>query len=296
MTTHADMPERRHGERRLAEWLDWGRRYRRWRDSTIDGYRRRVVGWLDWCDDNAVRPTRATTEQIRAYLDTLHRSASVHTQTRSALIAYYDWQVQHRQSMRHNPARGIERIPSRESIPRAMEPADARRVLDVAHGYGPKWYCYMAMLLYGGLRRFEACQARWTDIEGRDEWLRVTGKGGQQRVVPMHRELRRAIVALRSTSPSPEWLFPGTRGRGCMSTATGTKWTRRILDDAGLTDVTGHACRHTAGTTALVAGADIAAVAELLGHRDLKSTYRYVRARPVRVASAVDALDYGPTP
>lgn len=289
------MQRARKGEARLAEWIAWGRRYRRWSESTIASYRRRVADWLDWCDANGIRATRATTDDARAYMGTIYPSASVHTSTRTALKAWFDWLVW-RGSRRANPICAIERMPARRSIPRSLESDDAARVLAAALDHGVRWHTYLSLMLYAGLRRVEACRVRWTDFEGRDAWLRIVGKGGQERVLPVHPELRRSLTRLRTDHSHREWLFPGQSGDAPICVATATKHVRAILDAAGLPQATGHWCRHTTATTALVAGADIAAVSALLGHRDLSTTSRYVMARPERVRDAVWSLSYEAAP
>lgn len=275
----------------VAAFLDWGSWNRRWAQGTREGYRRRIESFLAWCHEQGIRPQRARPEDLRAWLDTQHPSASVHTHARCALVAYYAYLMDTR-AVRSNPARQIPRPPTRRSVPRSLEPESVRALLDTAREYGTKWHCYTGLLCYAGLRRAEACRLRWIDVEGGDAWLRVLGKGSQIRVVPIHQSLRGLLVRHRSADPSPEWMFPGREVGQPMSVATATKWMRRILDDAGLVDAVPHQSRHSLAVDLLSQGWDLAVVMEALGHASLQSTTVYAKARPERVAQAVASLDW----
>lgn len=278
-------------DERINTFLTWGRRYRRWADSTCGGYRRRVSSWLAWCQETGVRDTRATSRDVQAWLDTLHPSAGTHTHAHTALLAWFDWKLD-TTSLRRNPVREVERVPTKRSVPRWLDAATVRIILAAAKAHGTKWHLYFGFMFYMGLRRAEACAVRWADIEGADGWLRVVGKGGQERRLPIHPKLRALIVAHRSAEPHPTWVFPGRYGDAPMSVACATQWTRRILDEAGLPHVTGHQARHAYGRRLLDLGHDVTAVMEALRHESLSSTLVYVRSQDEQVRAAVGALDW----
>lgn len=137
------------------------------------------------------------------------------------------------------------------------------------------------LLLYGsGLRIAEALS-----LTGRDafpgEVLRVTGKGGKQRDVPLLPITRAAITAYVQACPFPlppaGPLFRGARGGplapGMVQRAVATA--RRAI---GLPDTaTPHALRHSFATHLLSAGADLRSLQELLGHASLGSTQIYTK-------------------
>lgn len=274
-------------EARIVSWLEWGARTRGWAESTQMGYRGRGLHWLRWCAGEGIRPERATARDVEAWLASLHQSAAVRSHAQKALTAWFDW----RKPKRRNPAREVQRTPRRRSIPRSIEREEACAVLDSAARHGPRWSCYTGLMLYSGLRRAEACQRRWVDLEGGGRWLRVLGKGSVERVLPVHDRLHTLLVAWRAAGEHPIWMFPGRYGQP-MSVATANVWMRRILDGAGVTEATGHWLRHTYATELLRSGADVAEVQAALGHESLSSTTVYVRARPERVREAVLRLDY----
>ena len=273
----------------MLEWLTWGRRYRRWADSTCDGYRRRVTAWLAWCEANRIRPCDADAKHVNAWLDTLHPTAAVRTHGHTALLAWFDWQV-HTGVCNRNPVRDIPRLPSRRVVPRSLPPDDVSAVLKAAIEHGTRWGAYVGFLAYGGLRRAEACRLRWIDLEGSDAWIRVDGKGGHERMLPIHAKLRPLILRWRSEYADPQWMFPGRSGP--MSVATATKHSRQILDAAGVTEATPHWLRHSFGRRMVEQGVPVPDVMGALGHSSLSSTTIYTRSRPGNVAAAVAMLDY----
>jgi site-specific recombinase XerD len=278
-------------EREVADFLTWGRRRRRWADTTVEGYRLRIESWIAHCRANRIRLTRATRADVAGWLDSLYPGPATHSQARTAAVAFYDYLVSAGR-VSANPARRIERLPQRRSVPRALDPDQVRAVLTAASRYGTKRHCYIGLLFYAGLRRSEACRVRWADLEGEDGWLRVLGKGGHERVVPVCPELRGLVLAHRSANPSRLWLFAGQYPGDPVSVSTATRWTRQVLDDAGLPHVTGHQARHSFATSMLQAGWDAATVGQALGHVDLSATTRYTRARSDRVAEAVQSLPW----
>lgn len=276
---------------RLRDWLDWGTRTRRWAATTSTDYHRRARGWLDWCAANGVRPARSTARDVEGWLTSLHQSPSVRSSSHAAVTAWFDWACATGMTA-HNAAREIAKVPVRRSVPRSLEPDQVRAVLAVAARHGPQVACYVGLLVYAALRRAEASRLRWVDVEGTDAWLRVFGKGGQERMVPVHDKLRPLIVRWRSTHPDPVWMFPGRYPHTPISLTTAHQWIRTVLDEAGMPGVTGHWLRHSMARRMIDRGVQVPDVAAALGHRSLGSTMTYIRSRPAQVAAAVARLDF----
>ncbi|MFZ1744050.1 MAG: tyrosine recombinase XerC [Pontixanthobacter sp.] len=150
------------------------------------------------------------------------------------------------------------------------------------------------LLLYGaGLRIAEALSLKGGDWP-LGETLRVTGKGGKQRVVPVLPLLRDAVDAYVAATPWPVpdesqkdlALFRGVRG-SALSQGTVQKAMARARIALGLpATATPHALRHSFATHLLGAGADLRSLQELLGHASLGSTQIYTK---VDAATLLDA-------
>ena len=145
------------------------------------------------------------------------------------------------------------------------------------------------LLLYGcGLRISEALNLNIADLQGMDGSgvLRIHGKGGKERLVPVLPVVRKALEAWRkrhpaATADSP--LFVGVRG-GRLQPAIAQKAMREWRIGNGRPEhVTPQALRHSFATHLMEGGADLRVIQELLGHASLSTTQRYTLADEARL-------------
>ncbi|CUH50687.1 tyrosine recombinase XerC [Shimia marina] len=142
-------------------------------------------------------------------------------------------------------------------------------------------------LLYGcGLRISEAL-----DLKGKDvplpETLRIVGKGGKERLVPVLDAARAAMEHYISLSPhmvtEDGAVFRGVRG-GPLSARVVQKTMQQTRQQLGLpASATPHALRHSFATHLLSAGGDLRAIQELLGHASLSTTQAYTQVDTARL-------------
>ncbi len=148
-------------------------------------------------------------------------------------------------------------------------------------------------LLYGcGLRISEALSLKRADAP-LGEQLRITGKGGKTRIVPVLPVVASAVDAYLAEVPfvlEPEQaLFRAKRG-GALSPRHVQATVQALRGRLGLPDsATPHALRHSFATHLLGAGADLRAIQELLGHASLSTTQRYTQVDAERLLSAYAA-------
>jgi integrase/recombinase XerC len=140
-------------------------------------------------------------------------------------------------------------------------------------------------LLYGcGLRIAEALALDVRDAPGTT--LRVVGKGGKERIVPVLPAVREAVAAWLALHPdrqpdSP--LFLGARGAR-LDPAVAQRTLRNFRRLYGLPEhATPHALRHSFATHLLAGGADLRSIQDLLGHASLSTTQRYTAVDEARL-------------
>lgn len=150
-----------------------------------------------------------------------------------------------------------------------------------------------AELLYAtGVRVGELCGADVGDLDLHERTLRVLGKGGKERVVPVglpavaaaRAWLEQARPVLAGAS-STQALLLGARGARVDQRRLRAA-VHRLAASAGVDDVAPHALRHTAATHLLEGGSDLRTVQELLGHASLGTTQRYTHVSAERLRSA----------
>jgi site-specific recombinase XerD len=188
-------------------------------------------------------------------------------------------------SKTENPAASIQ-LPRRpRTLPRALSPAETERLVEAANGSTPRTLRDRALveLLYGaGLRVSEAVGLDKASVSIDERVVRVLGKGGKERLVPLGRPAAEAVrryLALGRPHLDRRYrpeLFLNARG-GPLTRAGAFLVLRRLAEKAGLEPgrVHPHLLRHSFATHLLEGGADLRSVQEMLGHSDLGTTERY---------------------
>lgn len=182
-----------------------------------------------------------------------------------------------------NPAKEvpIPRIGMR--LPKAISPAEIEQVLaNIAPGERASRDLALLEVLYGvGARISEAVSLNLADLDFPSELVRLRGKGGKERIVPIgshaidsiNAYLVRSRPALVSTPNSA--LFLNSRG-GRLSRQSAWAILKAAARRSGLTqEITPHTLRHSFATHLLENGADIRVVQELLGHSSIATTQIY---------------------
>jgi integrase/recombinase XerD len=171
------------------------------------------------------------------------------------------------------------------SLPKAITIDQMAALLATTDGDDPQHIRDKALLelLYAtGARISEAVALNVDDLIDRDV-IRLFGKGGKQRIVPLGSYARRAIDAylvrvrpeFAKRTHDPAALFLGIRGQR-MSRQNAWLIVQRAAERAGFEkDLSPHTFRHSFATHLLAGGADVRVVQELLGHASVSTTQIY---------------------
>lgn len=170
------------------------------------------------------------------------------------------------------------------ALPRPISEDAARDVIDlVPHQTRADWTglrdAAVITLLYGcGLRISEALSLTGRALPLRDS-LRIAGKGGRERLVPLLPVARDAVAAYLRACPyemTPDAaLFRGSRGGSLNRRHIAAVMEATRLQLGLPATATPHALRHSFATHLLAAGGDLRAIQELLGHASMQSTQVY---------------------
>ena len=174
----------------------------------------------------------------------------------------------------------------KRGLPRPVSPDEAVALAeDIAETAREGWIgardWAVLLLLYGAGLRIGEAMGLMGDVLPLGDTLRVTGKRGKTRIVPLLPQVRAAIEAYVAVCPYPagreEALFRGARG-GPLSAALIRRAVQGARGRLGLSDrTTPHALRHSFATHLLGRGADLRSLQELLGHASLSSTQIYTQ-------------------
>jgi integrase/recombinase XerD len=230
-----------------------------------------------------------TRADISAYLDVLRRSAKRASSRARAFVAVKEFfaHLKERRLIAEDPVAGLEAPKKGLTLPKVLPEEAMLRLLDSMTGTDVRDLRDRAMLelLYGcGLRVSELCDLTLESFPEGSEFVRCTGKGSKERIVPVGRAAGDAIDRYLASARD-------SFGRGDCSerhlflTRLGKKFTRmgvfKILKQraiaAGLDPsvVSPHVLRHCFASHLLAHGADIRAIQEMLGHSSISTTQVY---------------------
>jgi integrase/recombinase XerD len=185
-----------------------------------------------------------------------------------------------------NPARQVKPPTPARRLPKALPVDDVLALLDTPPRDGPGGTRDRALLelLYStGARISEAVGLDLDDVDSRGRSVRLDGKGGRQRVVPVGRPaltaleayLVRARPVLAAGGRGSPAVFLNVRG-GRLSRQSAWTALKTAAQAAGITaEVSPHTLRHSFATHLLEGGADVRVVQELLGHASITTTQVY---------------------
>ena len=269
---------------------------------TLRAYATDAREFAGWAAGRGLDPATVDVRALRRFVAALSQRGSAPATVARKLAAVRGLlSVQVRLGHRaENPAELLGSPKRAQRLPRVLKPAEVAALLDRIPAETPLALRDRALfeVAYAcGLRAEELVTLDTHDLDFDSETVRVQGKGGRTRLVPLgehaqaalERYLARARPALVGTAPQPA-LFVSKSGRRLSTSDVRrrlTTWARLAAGQApGLAEVHPHALRHSFATHLLEGGADLRAIQELLGHATISTTQVYTRVESARLRSA----------
>jgi integrase/recombinase XerD len=282
----ADQLARRFLLERFAEYLDLEQGAS---PRTQEAYARDLALLAQWAvaKHGVERAEDLTAAHLREWIYALKdegRSAATIRRRISAVRTWYRFLLSEG-VVKADPSEKLETPRGWRSLPDVLTVAEVEQLIDSVSLDDPMAFRDRALLelAYGaGLRVSEWCSLEVKDVLLDELVVRVFGKGGKERMVPIGRKAAGAVgIYLRELRPRLEKgkgegkLFLNSRGAPLRRM---TAWTilAKQVERSGLTKpVTPHTLRHSFATHLLEGGADLRAVQEMLGHSDISTTQLY---------------------
>jgi len=216
----------------------------------------------------------------------------------SALRQFYGFLID--EGLRDSdPSPGLPRPVTRRPLPRLLSHAEvdalfARAELEAVDGAAPGLRMLVLLeLLYGsGLRASELVSLPLAAVPRDAPFITVTGKGGQERMVPVSGRARAALSRwLAHASPTGRHLFPTRAGQGHLTRVRLFQLLRELAVRADIdpAKVSPHVLRHAFATHLLEGGADLRVLQTLLGHADISTTQIYTHVDSARLVALVNS-------
>jgi integrase/recombinase XerD len=256
--------------------------------NTVEAYLRDLQRLAEFAASKGVRDpgqvTRALLRDFVYLLKDLGLSAATIRREVSAVRTYYGFLVGEGR-LTTDPSDRLESPRRGRVLPDTLSVRDVEALLAAPHVGEPLAWRDRTLLELGygaGLRVSELCGLGVTDLILSENLVRVFGKGGKERLVPIGRSVIGAVsVYLHQLRPE---LDRGKTKARVLLNARGQPLSRvgawgivkRAAERAGISKrVTPHTLRHSFATHLLEGGADLRAVQEMLGHADLSTTQIY---------------------
>ncbi|MEZ4336848.1 MAG: tyrosine recombinase XerC [Sandaracinaceae bacterium] len=262
---------------------------------TVETYGRTLRELHDWLaeqalplDATALRPTF-----LRGYLAACFERNDNPTLAKkiATLRAFYRFLIK-RGHTKEDPTATLHTPRVKRKLPRFLTVDEAFRVVEAPAGddgrdarLALRDTAILELLYGGGLRVSEVAGLTLSSLDRSEARVRVLGKGGKERIVPIGGPALAALDAYlavrgrlrprsKPNAPLPDALFLGRWGTPLTARSV-QDIVRRYGTRAGRGDLHPHALRHTCATHLLDAGADLRSIQELLGHASLSTTQRY---------------------
>jgi len=240
------------------------------------------------------------TDGLRGYLDHLyqsglsHRSVARHITT---LRNFYGFLLREG-AISSDPTEYLRTPRQWQTIPKFLNLEEIDKLIqapDLSRPTGIRDRAMLEVLYASGLRVSELCHLALGDLDTSFGFLKTTGKGNKQRLVPVGKEAIQAVE--RYLGGARAALLKGRTSRFLFVTARGTCLTRQAFwkslagygRKAGIfRNLTPHVLRHSFATHLLEGGADLRSVQIMLGHADISTTQIYTHVMRSRLRETVE--------
>lgn len=270
-------------KRLLARYEQFLRLEKNLSDNTVAAYMSDLAQLRRRAAEEGVTPrwvSREMVESLMAEQYDLGHTPRTQARMLSSVKGFFNFLLME-EIIDESPAQFVEgpRIP--RELPDVLTPDEVNRLIDAAATHptnGVRNAAMLEMMYSSGLRVSELTGLCFSDIFADDGYVRVTGKGDKQRLVPMSQAAIDMIRAYRDTArpeANSDYVFLNQR-RKPLSRVMVFYIIKQAAADAGITrEVSPHTLRHSFATHLLAGGASISQVQDMLGHESITTTEIY---------------------
>ena len=280
---------------------------RNFSDNTLDAYLRDIRKLRDYAEFELenVGPLEITYENIQEYLFQLSKKKfSERTQARwiSSIKAFFKYLLDD-EVRSDNPATLLEGPKLGLYLPDTLSFDDVDKIInaiDVSNDLGKRNKCMIEVLYGCGLRVSELIDLKISNINFKELYLKVEGKGDKTRYVPLAKFtaklIKEYISEVRSkykiNKKCEDILFLNSRG-SAMSRVIVFIIIKELTEKAGINKkISPHTFRHSFATHLLQNGADLRYIQEILGHSSITTTEIYTHVKNEELRDVI--LNYHP--
>jgi site-specific recombinase XerD len=264
-------------------------------DSTRRAYRTDLRRLGAWAGGRKIDPDGLRYKDLRSYAASLSESGAKRSTIARKLAStrsLFDHMVRVG-DLSQNPAELLPSPKREQRLPRVLDPEQMRTLLEripTTDSLAVRDRALFELAYSCGLRCEEIVDLDQSDLDFESERVRVDGKGGKVRLLPIGEPAQRALERYLSVArpaladdPDEPALFISRRGRRLSPSDVRRRLERWVREAAIAGRVSPHALRHSFATHLLEGGADLRSIQELLGHSSVSTTQIYTRVEPSRL-------------
>ena len=257
---------------------------------TLEAYRQDLVQFSRLIGEKNLPISR--TDVTNCLSLRLRQGVAVASVTRqvSCLRQFFAW-TQRQGYSKNNPMVDLQAPPRIRRLPHLLSETEVRRLLvqpDADSSLGLRDRAILEMLYATGMRVSELVELELVRLNLIRGLVRVIGKGGKERLVPLGEPAQQAAerwlkLGRSQLDPHTERVFISRRGLALSRQAVWQRIRKHARDCGIIGDIHPHRLRHSFATHLLDHGADLRAVQMLLGHADLATTQIYTHVARARL-------------
>jgi integrase/recombinase XerC len=283
---------------RVEAWLQRQAVERGLSAHSIAAYRQDLEALLGWMEVAGLADFGLLDgERVRGFVAAEHRRglAPKSLQRRLSALRMFCDALVHDGVLSANPARGLRAPKAPRKLPQVLDADEMTRLVEVPTDVplGLRDRAMLELFYSSGLRLSELCALRWNALDLADGLVRVDGKGGKVRLVPVGSHARTALSAWRvdiAPAAPDAFVFPGRAAGTAISSRAVQLRLRQLAQRQGLWKrVHPHLLRHSFASHVLESSGDLRGVQELLGHADIATTQIYTHLDFQHLAKVYDA-------
>lgn len=267
---------------------------RNFSENTLDAYVRDIKKLKDYAEDDLqnVGPDVIAYENLQEYIFTLSKQKfSERSQARwiSSIKAFFRFLLED-EIREDNPSALLEGPKLGLYLPDTLSLSDINKIIDAIDFHtdlGKRNHCIIEVLYGCGIRVSELIDLKISNINFKENYIKVVGKGNKTRFVPLASYtadlLQNYITEVRSTikinKKHEDTLFLNSRGTS-MSRVIVFIIIKELTDKAGISKkISPHTFRHSFATHLLQNGVDLRYIQEMLGHSSITTTAVYTHLK-----------------
>lgn len=280
---------------------------RNFSENTLDAYIRDIRKLKDYSEQNLenIGPDSISYENLQEYIFALSKQKfSERSQARwiSSIKAFFRYLMEE-EIRKDNPSSLLEGPKLGLYLPDTLSLTDINKIIgaiEISSKTGKRNQCIIEVLYGCGLRVSELIDIKISNINFKENYIKVTGKGNKTRFVPLANYtaelIQEYIKEIRSeckvTKKHEDTLFLNSRGTN-MSRVVVFLIIKELTDKAGVSKkISPHTFRHSFATHLLQNGADLRFIQEMLGHSSITTTEVYTHLKNEELRDVI--LNYHP--